>query len=43
VRVHFQYDPPGGRIGAAVARLFGEDPNSTVQADLARLKSLLES
>jgi uncharacterized membrane protein len=42
VRVHFQYDPPGGRLGDAVARLFGEDPNRTVQEDLERLKQLLE-
>ena len=42
VRVHFQYDPPGGKLGDAVARLFGEDPNRTVQEDLGRLKPLLE-
>ena len=42
VRVHFQYDPPAGRLGDAVARLFGEDPNRTVQEDLQRLKKLLE-
>ena len=43
VRVHFQYDPPGGKLGAAVARLFGEEPNLQVRDDLRRLKQLLEA
>ncbi len=43
VRVHFQYNPPGGKLGAAVARLFGEEPNQTVREDLRRLKRLLET
>lgn len=43
VRVHFQYTPPAGRIGAAVARLFGEEPNQTVREDLRRLKQILET
>jgi uncharacterized membrane protein len=43
VRVHFQYSPPGGKIGAAVAKLFGEEPNQTVREDLRRLKRLLET
>lgn len=43
IRVHFQYDPPGGKLGAAVARLFGEEPNLQVRDDLRRLKQLLET
>jgi uncharacterized membrane protein len=43
VRVHLQYHPPGGRVGAAVARLFGEEPNQTVREDLRRFKRLLET
>ena len=43
VRVHLQYDPPGGRAGALVARLFGEEPNQTVREDLRRFKRLLET
>ena len=43
LRVHFQYSPPAGRLGAAVARLFGEEPNQTVREDLRRLKRLLET
>lgn len=43
VRVRFQYDPPAGKLGAAVAALFGEAPGRSVRDDLARLKSLLET
>jgi len=43
VRVHLQYDPPGGRVGATIARLFGEEPNQTVREDLRRFKRLLET
>jgi uncharacterized membrane protein len=43
VRVHLQYDPPAGRLGALVARLFGEEPNQTIREDLRRFKRLLET
>jgi uncharacterized membrane protein len=43
VRVTLKYDPPAGRVGAAVARLFGQSPEKQVEADLARFKSLLEA
>src|SRR5205085_4024263 len=43
VRVHLQYSPPAGRVGAAIARLFGEEPNQTIREDLRRLKRLLET
>jgi uncharacterized membrane protein len=43
VRVSLKYDPPAGKAGAAVARLFGESPDRQVQADLARFNSLLET
>ena len=43
VRVHLQYSPPGGRLGAAIARLFGEEPNTTVREDLRRFKQLMET
>jgi uncharacterized membrane protein len=42
VRVHFQYEPPAGKLGAAVARLFGEEPNVQVRDDLRRLQQILE-
>ena len=43
VHVHLQYSPPAGRLGAAVARLFGEEPNQPVREDLRQFKQLLEA
>jgi uncharacterized membrane protein len=43
VTVHLQYNPPGGKLGAAVARIFGEELNQTIREDLRRFKQLLEA
>ncbi|HEX9161605.1 MAG TPA: SRPBCC family protein [Thermoanaerobaculia bacterium] len=43
VKVVLRYDPPAGLIGAAFAKLFGEDPAYQVQEDLRRLKQLIET
>ena len=43
VRVVLRYDPPAGRVGAAVARLFGEEPSRQVAEDLRRLKQVVEA
>ncbi len=43
VRVVLSYDPPAGRLGAAVARLFGEEPHRQVDEDLRRFKQVMES
>lgn len=43
VKVVLRYDPPAGKLGAAVARIFGEDPAWQVQEDLRRLKMLIET
>ena len=43
VRVKFQYDPPAGKIGAAVARFLGEEPGLQVHDDLRRFKQLMET
>ena len=43
VRVELQYDPPGGTVGAFVAKLFGEEPSQQIRGDLKRLKSRLEA
>jgi uncharacterized membrane protein len=43
VRVTMRYDPPGGALGAVVAKLFGEEPSQQVEGDLRRLKALLET
>lgn len=42
VRINLKYDPPGGKIGTAVAELFGENPHRQVREDLFRFKELLE-
>ena len=43
VRVRFQYNPPAGKAGAAVAWLFGEEPHLQVREDLRRVKQLMET
>jgi len=43
VKVILRYDPPGGVLGAIVAKLFGEDPERQVQEDLRTLKQILET
>jgi len=43
VRVTLKYDPPGGKLGALVARLFGENPSRQIEEDLGRFKELMES
>jgi uncharacterized membrane protein len=41
--VILRYDPPAGRLGAGIARLFGEDPETQVVDDLRRLKQVMEA
>jgi uncharacterized membrane protein len=43
VKVELQYNPPAGMIGAAVAQLWGKDPDRQIQEDLRRLKQTLEA
>ncbi|MEK6375157.1 MAG: SRPBCC family protein [Acidobacteriota bacterium] len=43
VKVILRYDPPGGKLGAVVAKLFGSDPGHEVREDLRALEQLLES
>jgi uncharacterized membrane protein len=43
VKVVLRYDPPAGRLGALISKLFGEDPSHQVQEDLRRLKQLIET
>jgi uncharacterized membrane protein len=44
-RVHIKlcYHPPGGALGHALAKLFGADPKSEMDADLVRMKTLIET
>lgn len=43
VRVTLTYEPPAGKIGALIAKLFGEEPSQQVSDDLRRFKSLMEA
>jgi len=43
VTVHLQYSPPGGKVGAAVAKLFGRDAETEIREDLRRFKQLVEA
>jgi uncharacterized membrane protein len=43
VRVVLEYAPPAGRVGAAFARLSGEEPEIQVADDLRRFKALMET
>ena len=43
VRVELSYQPPLGAIGAAFAKLFGEEPKGQIADDLRRLRAILEA
>ena len=43
VKVVLRYDPPGGILGATVARLFGEDPAHQVEEELRHFKQIVET
>jgi uncharacterized membrane protein len=42
VLVELGYQPPGGKIGALIAKLFGEEPAQQVKGDLRRFKQVME-
>jgi uncharacterized membrane protein len=42
VLVELRYQPPGGKLGALVAKLFGEEPEQQVKGDLRRFKQVME-
>jgi uncharacterized membrane protein len=43
VHVELRYDPPGGAVGAWVAKLFGEAPEQQVMDDLRHFKQVMET
>jgi len=43
VRVTLEYNPPAGLLGAAVAKIWGEEPGQQVMDDLRHFKSLMEA
>ncbi|HSL43651.1 MAG TPA: SRPBCC family protein [Anaerolineales bacterium] len=43
VHVSMQYNPPAGSLGAAFAKLFGEEPGTQVKEDLRHFKQIMET
>jgi uncharacterized membrane protein len=43
VRVALQYNPPAGKLGAALATLLGEKPASQIEEALRKFKQLVET
>lgn len=43
VKVVMEYEPPGGAISAALAKLFGEEPEQQIGDELNRFKQLMEA
>ncbi len=43
VKVVIEYNPPGGAVTSAIAKLFGEEPEQQVGDDLRRFKMLMEA
>jgi uncharacterized membrane protein len=43
VAVEIRYDPPGGKVGELIAKLFGEEPRQQVRDDLRRFKQVMET
>ena len=43
VEVHLSYDPPAGKLGTIVTKLFGEEPEGQIRDDLERFKRLMET
>lgn len=43
VTVIMEYRPPAGKLGAGIARMFGQEPAQVIDKDLNRLKQLMES
>lgn len=43
VKVELRYEPPAGKLGAAIAWLTGEEPSVQIREDLRRFKQLMET
>lgn len=43
VHVELRYDPPAGKLGKVVAKLFGEEPSQQISVDLRRFKQVVET
>src|SRR5919112_57352 len=42
IKVELRYQPPGGKLGSLIAKLFGEEPEQQVKSDLRRFKQVME-
>jgi len=43
VHVNLDYIPPAGRVGQAIAKIFGDEPARLIRDDLRRFKQLMET
>jgi uncharacterized membrane protein len=43
VKVVLEYLPPAGAVGARVAEMLGEEPDTQVREDLRRFKQMMEA
>jgi uncharacterized membrane protein len=43
IKACIEYDPPGGKAGALIAKLFGEEPSVQAKIDLRRFKAVIET
>jgi uncharacterized membrane protein len=43
VKVVMNYNAPGGKVSALVAKLFGQEPGQMIENDLRKLKQILET
>ncbi|ADI13863.1 cyclase/dehydrase [Truepera radiovictrix DSM 17093] len=43
LKVVLAYEPPAGKVGAALAKLFGEEPEMQLREDLRRFKQRMET
>jgi uncharacterized membrane protein len=43
IRVDIRYSPPGGKVSANIAKIFGEEPGQQTYDDLRRFKQMMET
>jgi uncharacterized membrane protein len=43
IHIRMSYNPPAGRLGHGVAAAFGADPKTSMDEDLVRMKTLIET
>jgi uncharacterized membrane protein len=43
IRVDIRYSPPGGKVAANIAKIFGEEPGQQTYDDLRRFKQMMET